>query len=352
MPLSHHVRRLTLAGALLAAAGIVPAQASLLVYDFTTAFTDGPLTGTGSTGVLSFDSSIIPAGGSGTLQVTGALGLKDLGSLTYRQNGVTFDLSNTGVFQLDFSGGQLAGVGFGGDVTGPEQITRATNDILVVPNGPCYYSTAADSQVSDCSISLKKVNPVIATEDFTTKITSGSLNGQTLTGSFSFDRSIIPAGGTGTLRNSSGLDDFLAFHYEINGVTFTTQNADAAELDFTNGLLTGFVMGGRPAPDQLPAGATDFLLSDLSYNHTCAYITPVDSFPGGCDLTVSAAQPPPSVPEPGTLLLIAAGLTAAAAARGARCRRTDPAGRRDSARLHQQTSTAGAAMCSVPTRWR
>ncbi len=278
MATSRRSRGLAILGGLFLAVAIaLPAHANLLVYDLTTAFQDGPLANTAADGVLSFDSSIIPSGYTGTLQNLN--GLPDVASLTYRQNGVVYDLSNTGVFQLAFQNGQLSGIGFGGDTSGITTIKPFTEDILAATTGYCAYTTSSANQTGDCSVSLTKVNPQIVTEDFTTTITSGSLDGKTYQGQFSYNAAIIPAGGTGSLSSSSVLDDFLNFSYNLDGTNYSTANAEASQLNFTNGALSGFIIGVRPQPGDLGAGTTSFSLINLSYNHSCGYITPNDSFP-------------------------------------------------------------------------
>ena len=69
------------------------------------------------------------------------------------------------------------------------------------------------------------------------------------TGYFTFDDSLIPASGSGHLGNPIVSLPTLDFFFSWFGVTFDESNAQIAVLDFANGVLTDWMIGGsfRPA---------------------------------------------------------------------------------------------------------
>lgn len=69
------------------------------------------------------------------------------------------------------------------------------------------------------------------------------------TGYFTFDDSLIPASGTGHLGNPIVSLPTVDFFFSWFGVTFNESNAQIAVLDFSNGVLTDWMIGGsfRPA---------------------------------------------------------------------------------------------------------
>jgi hypothetical protein len=75
-------------------------------------------------------------------------------------------------------------------------------------------------------------------------IANGPFAGQSVTGQFSFDDSLIPAGGEGNLLDFTGLDlpDLSA---SFGTKSFTEANADGGVLDFHNRNLIGFFLGGE-----------------------------------------------------------------------------------------------------------
>lgn len=89
---------------------------------------------------------------------------------------------------------------------------------------------------------------VPVTVDFT--VTSNDVSnpaygsGTTGSGYFTFDDSLMPAGGSGLVGNPiSGLQTLDLF-FNWFGVTFDETNASIATLTFTNGMLTNWMIGG------------------------------------------------------------------------------------------------------------
>jgi hypothetical protein len=63
-------------------------------------------------------------------------------------------------------------------------------------------------------------------------------------GYFTFDDSLIPATGTGSVGNSITGAPTLGLFFDWFGTTFDTTNAGIATLTFVNGLLTDWWIGG------------------------------------------------------------------------------------------------------------
>ena len=169
--------------------------------------------------------------------------------------------------------------------------------------------TAALACCFVAGISVKPANATLITYNVSVaSITGGPFDGQSLTGSFSFDDSIIPAGGTGDVVFVV-LPDLLV---QFGTLTFDETSAGAAALNFLGGTLTSFLIGGNAnGPNQLGDHIDDFLLSP----HVFIYTTSAgdighDTSPGG--ISFSLAQ----VPEPGTLALLGVGLLGLLARRG------------------------------------
>lgn len=94
-----------------------------ITYDFSVTATSGALTGTTSSGTLTFDSSIIPAGGGFVLQAN------VLQNLAFTWNGTAYDetTANSGLLQFSPSG-VLTDVVFGNNChAGTCSVTGNTN---------------------------------------------------------------------------------------------------------------------------------------------------------------------------------------------------------------------------------
>jgi hypothetical protein len=89
-------------------AAAAPASADPITYQLVVVATTGPLTGVGSTGKVTFDSSIVPAGGG---QVVGPSLFTDVSFVWDR---VSYDAGTTHTSALQFdTGGMLTGWDFG-----------------------------------------------------------------------------------------------------------------------------------------------------------------------------------------------------------------------------------------------
>lgn len=138
-------------------------------------------------------------------------------------------------------------------------------------------------------------------------IFGGPFDGQTLTGTFTFDDSVIPAGGTGSLASVALLDLSVSF----GTLSFDETSASVVHLDFAAGLLVDFILGGNlNLPISVSSDTDDFYLSvspDSFGYSTVGYGT--FEVVGTPDLpAVSFSLVPTAVPEPATLALFGAGL--------------------------------------------
>jgi hypothetical protein len=151
------------------------------------------------------------------------------------------------------------------------------------------------------------------TVDFT--VTSNELSnpaygaGVVGTGYFTFDDSLIPAGGTGRLGNPIVSLPTLDLFFDWFGVTFDESNAQIAILTFVDGVLTDWTIGGS----YLPASC-GFLRYACTSSGGAA--PDFDGFASGGIAMTEAKRPglaygrpvqwsvrDASVPEPGTLAL-------------------------------------------------
>ena len=134
---------------------------------------------------------------------------------------------------------------------------------------------------------------------------SGALAGVTSSGYFSFDTSIIPAGGG--LRGLTGLLTDLAFTW--NGISYDETTANTGSLSFdSSGALTGALFGTACKPNGCDVSSRT-IGWDISWGLHSQFFT--YSFGNGKlgfgTATISAA-PAASVPEPGSLGLLGLGL--------------------------------------------
>jgi hypothetical protein len=86
-----------------------PAWGGVITYDFTfPGFVSGPLSGVGGAGSFSFEETLIPPSGSGSV---GGPGL--LSDLSFVWNGIAYNETTANTGTLSFSGRQLIGFSFG-----------------------------------------------------------------------------------------------------------------------------------------------------------------------------------------------------------------------------------------------
>jgi hypothetical protein len=145
------------------------------------------------------------------------------------------------------------------------------------------------------------------TYNFTVATTAGPLAGDTANGSFSFDSSVIPAGGGEV--DSVGLLTSLTLTWD--GITYTAANANTGFLSFNaSGALTDACFGNNSiAGTCLVNKGTEQWLVDLG-DSLFAYSVPQV----GVDATAwlgTASFSIASTPEPATLALLGAGLAVA-----------------------------------------
>jgi hypothetical protein len=142
------------------------------------------------------------------------------------------------------------------------------------------------------------------TYDFTVTATTGPLTGDVSTGSFTFDSSIIPAGGGSLLL--TGLLSDLSFTWD--GIAYTSSTANTGRLVFNSAGTLVYPLFGTNCfvgycytsfPEGWELGGPGFL-----------YFTPTsfETFSGTVSFSPDLAAPA-AVPEPATLSLLALGLT-------------------------------------------
>lgn len=146
--------------------------------------------------------------------------------------------------------------------------------------------------------------------DFSVEVQDGVLSGQTLTGSFSLDESVIA--GTGFLFDFDGLGVLDSFDLSFGGFDFDASNADLTLLAFTNGEIDRFLAAGAPSGFNrimVSDDQADFsIVSDGECPGNCPFLYDLD------DSTSIATGSPFSfqrrIPEPATLelLLLAAAM--------------------------------------------
>jgi hypothetical protein len=147
------------------------------------------------------------------------------------------------------------------------------------------------------------------TYDFTVTATSGPLNGTMAQGTFSFDSSIIPAGG----GSVSGTALLTSLSFSWNGVHYTELTANTGGIIFdASGKITEAVFGSNC----VPASCTVFPLDNKNEIALGAGPVPgpfIYTVPGNTavtdifDGTATLALAVPA-PEPASLTLLAVGL--------------------------------------------
>lgn len=138
---------------------------------------------------------------------------------------------------------------------------------------------------------------------FDLSITDGPLTGDTYSGTFSFDDSLVVPGGT-----ILGTDFFGAFGFVYHGVSYTAANADLIELQWNAlGELTDFVIGnlcvGAAGCDILP-GVESWGMIPSAFAYAVAADPSATFLSEGPRFRLVGAPSP--IPEPATLPLLAA----------------------------------------------
>lgn len=132
-------------------------------------------------------------------------------------------------------------------------------------------------------------------------INGGPFHGQSLSGTFTFDDSLIPAGGTGLVSSVALLDLSISF----GTLSFDETTAGGADFNFLNGLLVDFLLGGNI--NTITAGTDDFAILSSGV-HSFLYSTVGSPTIYFTDSAISFSLVPTAVPEPATLALLGVGL--------------------------------------------
>jgi hypothetical protein len=249
MYVSPFVRAVALAvlGCGLAAA---PAKASLIVYDFSVAPSFGPLAGQALQGRFVYDSSIVPAGGSGS--VTSGTGGSALRSFQLDLGDTRFTAGNIKA-TLDFSGGGLQRFRIG--ETGAQSNDGTDYFYMDSFFGWGEFRLAGNTTLYGGALNAQVVNPQIDRYTFSigAPVQNGPLAGQNPTGSFAVDHAIAQPNTLLVDQNDrQNLNALLDFRFTFDGTEHTTATANIEELGFdANGVVNQFLIG-------LGDGVTDF----------------------------------------------------------------------------------------------
>ena len=142
------------------------------------------------------------------------------------------------------------------------------------------------------------------TYEFSVDIDEGEFLGQSMSGWFTFDSSIIPSGGTGDLVNRAGIGLF-DFFISYGRFTYDESEVDASFMRFAAGELIGFVVGAEVnGIKSLQGGTNDFFVDDVDFIYTTVGM---DVFETGYGAPVFFRRVA-SVPEPAASLLFVTGL--------------------------------------------
>ena len=145
------------------------------------------------------------------------------------------------------------------------------------------------------------------TYDFTVTADSGPLSGDVATGSFTFNSSIVPAGGG--FLNQTGLLTALTFTW--NGITYNAATANTGSLGFnSSGTLSSVLFGDfcNAGSCGSGAGSDTWFVQGSDSGSGFAYSTASSTADFGGTVTFSPDLAAHSVPEPGMLSLFTLGL--------------------------------------------
>lgn len=153
----------------------------------------------------------------------------------------------------------------------------------------------------------------LITYDFSVTATTGPLAGTSSSGSFSFDSSIIPAGGGEIDQNPF----ITALNFTWHGVSYTAATANACQAFFSaTGALVGISFSGQNFPGGcgVESGHEAWNVEWLQQSEffSADFFVFTYAVPGhfGDEFGTASLTPAAAVPEPSTLVLFGAGLVA------------------------------------------
>jgi len=147
--------------------------------------------------------------------------------------------------------------------------------------------------------------------DFCGPVVSDPVNTKPSAGTFTFDSSIIPAGGGGVKSiGGPSLASTISFHW--SSTLWTEANATAWELFFSKeGDLQSFSMGDRDSPQAVTVDPPSSIVDDFFLVPAIIEYTNRE-LPGWMHGRVVTEgiprQPAAAIPEPSSMLLVASGL--------------------------------------------
>jgi hypothetical protein len=181
------------------------------------------------------------------------------------------------------------------------------------------------------------------TYEITATIQSGPLTGEAVDATLFIDSSLIPSGGTGQIRNTSGVGASLSL--VVAGFTFPADSIDATALEFEDGLLVGYFIGtdvgdaAGVAGITVPTATLDIFLNDgvlLQPDGSRPFVNAFEyAVPGFNQFFIDndvVRTRLVAVPEPVTYLLLACGLPALLSTAWMQRHREGRAGRRQTRR--------------------
>ncbi len=289
----------------------VPAHAGLVVHDFSVAPGAGPLAGTPFGGRFTYDSSIVPVGGSGI--VTTGPGGSALRSFRLELGDTRFTAGNVQA-TLIFQNGELSRFRIG--ETTPGASTDGTDYFFMDSLfGSGVFRLAGDPQLYSGLLSTTVATPEIDRYLLNVALVDGPLAGQTVTGSFAVDHALAQPNSLqeDAVDTRGNLNSLLDFEFALNGIEYTTANTGVARLGFdASGRVNEFLIGADRSLE-LGSFTDDFMMLHGANGFKLFSYTVRDSARfGSGELSFALATPPAgaALPEPPGLAVLALGTAA------------------------------------------